>query len=84
MPAVNLLGQPYAGKALIAGGQQAINLYAEANDKSAPVPISYYQFPGTELFGTPLLGEAQGRCCYRTSAEERCSWSFAWSGWCWW
>lgn len=66
MPAVNLLGQPYAGKSLIAGGQQAINLYAEANDKSAPVPISYYQFPGLEQIATPL-NEGVARCTYRTS-----------------
>lgn len=66
MPAVNLLGQPYAGKALIAGGQQSINLYAEKNDKSAPVPISYYQFPGLEPYSTPL-NAGIARCSYRTS-----------------
>lgn len=66
MPAANLLGQPYAGKSLIAGGQQAINLYAEANDKSAPAPITYYQFPGTELYSTPITA-GLGRCTYRTS-----------------
>ena len=66
MPAANLLGQPYAGKALIAGGQQSINLYPEVNDKSGPVPISYYQFPGLELFSTPL-NMAKARCSYRTS-----------------
>lgn len=66
MPAVNLLGQPYAGKSLIASGQTCINLYPELNDKSAPVPITYYQFPGNELFATPLnLGNARG--IYRTS-----------------
>ena len=54
MPAVNLLGQPYAGKSLIASGQQCINLYAEKNDKSAPVPITYYTFPGNETFGNPM------------------------------
>lgn len=66
MPAVNLLGQPYAGKSLIASAQRSINLYAEINDKSAPVPITYYQFPGSELFSSPL-SEAQNRCVYRTS-----------------
>lgn len=66
MPAVNLLGQPYAGKALIASGQQCINLYPEVNDKTAPVPITYYQFPGCEQFAQPLAG-AKNRGMYRTS-----------------
>lgn len=66
MPAVNLLGQPYAGKSLIASGQQCINLYAEKNDKSAPVPITYYTFPGNETFGNPNA-PAVNRCIYRTS-----------------
>lgn len=66
MPAANLLGQPYAGKALIAGGQQAINLYAEKNGKDAPVPMTYYQWPGLELFGSPLSAGI-ARCTYRTS-----------------
>lgn len=67
MPAVNLLGQPYAGKSLIASGQQCINLYPEVNDKlSAPAPLTYYQFPGNELFGTPNVAGIN-RCIYRTS-----------------
>lgn len=66
MPAVNLLGQPYAGKSLIASAQRSINLYAEINDKTAPVPITYYQFPGSELFATPTdVGASRGT--YRTS-----------------
>lgn len=67
MPAVNLLGQPYSGKSLIASAQRSINLYAEINDKhSSPVPITYYQFPGNELFSTPI-NQAASRCTYRTS-----------------
>lgn len=66
MPAVNLLGQPYAGKSLIASAQRSINLFAEANDKTAPVPITYYQFPGNEEFAVPV-GVAKTRCLYRTS-----------------
>lgn len=66
MPAVNLLGQPYAGKSLIASAQRSINLFAEANDKTAPVPITYYQFPGNEEFAVPL-GVSKNRCLYRTS-----------------
>lgn len=66
MPLANLLGQPYAGKALIASAQQCINLFGEANDKTAPAPITYYQFPGTELYGTPL-NPGVSRCNYRTS-----------------
>lgn len=66
MALANLLGQPYAGKGLIASGQQAINVYGEANDKSAPVPITYYQFPGTDLYSTPL-NPGISRCNYRTS-----------------
>lgn len=66
MPAVNLLGQPYAGKSLIASGQQCINLYPEANDKTAPVPITYYQWPGCEEFSQPLTAGIN-RCLYRTS-----------------
>jgi hypothetical protein len=66
MPAVNLLGQPYAGKSLIASGQQSINVYAEANDKSGPTPITYYQFPGNELYSSPL-DAGINRGLYRTS-----------------
>lgn len=66
MPLANLLGQPYAGKSSIASGQQAINVYAEKNDPTAPVPITYYQFPGTELYSSPL-NPGQSRCNYRTT-----------------
>ena len=66
MPAVNLLGQPYAGKSLIASAQRSINLFAEVNDKTAPVPITYYQFPGCELYSSPL-NAGINRCTYRTS-----------------
>lgn len=68
MPRVNLLGQPYQGQSIIASGQRRINLYAESNKDAvqAPSPITYYQFPGTELFGMPL-DAAPVRCTYRTS-----------------
>lgn len=66
MTAVNLLGQPYAGKNVIASGQKAINVYAEINDKTAPSPITYYQFPGCEQFSAPLTAGIS-RGSYRTS-----------------
>ncbi len=66
MPRVNLLGQPYAGKGLIASAQARINLYPEANDKTAPAPITWYQMPGTELYASGL-NEGESRCNYRTS-----------------
>lgn len=68
MARVNLLGQPYAGKSGIASAQQAINVYAQSNKDAvqAPAPITYYQFPGSELFATPLT-EGINRCTYRTS-----------------
>lgn len=67
MPRANLLGQPYAGKSIIANAQQSINLYAESNKNSeAPTPITYYPFPGTAIFATPNL-LAKARCIYRTS-----------------
>jgi len=69
MPLANLLGQPYAGKAAIASGQVAINVYAESNKDAlqAPTPITYYQMPGTDLYATPL-NPGQSRCNYRTSS----------------
>lgn len=68
MPRDNLLGQPYQGQSVIASGQRRINIYAESNKGAlqAPSPITYYPFPGTELFGTPL-DDAKTRCTYRTS-----------------
>jgi len=73
MPAVNLLGQPYAGKSLIASAQRSINLYAEINElpkkdvpSTKPTPITYYQFPGNELYSSPLTAGIN-RCLYRTS-----------------
>lgn len=68
MAQVNLLGQPYAGKAAIASAQQAINVYGESNKEAvqAPAPITYYQFPGTELYSQPL-NPGISRCNYRTS-----------------
>jgi len=67
MGRVNLLGQPYSGKGLIASAQRCVNLYGESNkDSLSPTPMTYYQFPGTELLGTPL-NQAIARCIYRTS-----------------
>lgn len=67
MPQLNLLGQPYTGRSIIASAQRSVNLYAEKNtDPQAPTPYTYYPFPGCELFSTPL-NPGICRCTYRTS-----------------
>jgi hypothetical protein len=53
MGRIPLLSASYAGKSVIASGQECVNLYSEVNanvDPQAPVPITYYQTPGSELF----------------------------------
>lgn len=68
MARLDLVGQPYQGKATIVSGQEAINLYAENNagDPKAPVPITYYQTPGWSVYANPDL-ELPVRATYRTS-----------------
>lgn len=68
MARVELISSAYAGKSVIASGQECVNLYAEINqqDPQAPAQVTYYPTPGTELFSTPLNSD-NSRGCYRTS-----------------
>lgn len=65
---VELLGQPYLGKSVIASGQEAVNLYAESNagDPNAPVRVTYYLTPGWSVYADPELA-LPVRATYRTS-----------------
>lgn len=61
----------YAGQSVIASGQECVNLYPEINatiDPQAPVPVTYYQTPGSELF-INLNINAKIRGEYRTSID---------------
>ena len=65
-----LTGSSYAGKSIIASGQETVNLYAEVNnaDPESPVPVTYYPTAGTDLYATPVpanLNTVRGE--YRTS-----------------
>lgn len=69
MARLPLIGASYAGQSVIASGQECVNLYAEVNaniDPQAPVPVTYYQTPGSELF-VNLNVNAKVRGEYRTS-----------------
>lgn len=71
MSRIPLISASYAGKSVIASGQECVNLYAEVNatvDPQAPVPITYYQTPGTELFANSNTN-AKIRGEYRTSID---------------
>jgi hypothetical protein len=63
-----LNGKAYVGRSVIADAQETINLYGELNtaDSGAPVPITYYQTPGSTLVSTPNTPD-KNRCTYRTS-----------------
>lgn len=70
MPRISLTGSSYAGKSIIASGQETVNLYAEVNnaDPESPVPVTYYPTAGTDLYATPNppnLNKVRGE--YRTS-----------------
>lgn len=69
MARVELISNAYAGKSVIASGQECINLYAEINasiDLQAPAKVTYYPTPGTILYSDPnFLRGARG--AYRTS-----------------
>lgn len=57
----------YAGKSLIASGQEQVNLYMELNpDQDAPVRFTYYPTPGTKLYSDSGFVD-NSRGCYRTS-----------------
>jgi hypothetical protein len=71
MGRIPLIGASYAGKSVIASGQECVNLYAEVNanvDPQAPVPVTYYQTPGSELFVSSNVN-AKVRGAYRTSID---------------
>lgn len=68
MTRIPLVSSPYAGKSVIASGQECVNLYSEINqtDPQAPVQVTYYPTPGTVLYADPnFLKKARGS--YRTS-----------------
>lgn len=71
MGRIPLIGASYAGQSVIVSGQECVNLYAETNttvDPQAPVPITYYQTPGTDLFcNTGVVTKVRG--AYRTSID---------------
>ena len=70
MPRIPLTGSSYAGKSIIASGQETVNLYAEANsaDPESPVPVTYYPTAGTDLYATPVPANSNTvRGEYRTS-----------------
>lgn len=71
MSRLPLLSASYAGQSVISSGQECVNLYAEINanvDPQAPVPITYYQTPGSELFVNSNVN-AKVRGSYRTSID---------------
>lgn len=70
MSRVPLIGRAYQERSEIAGAMQTVNLFEELNsdDKTAPVPSTYYYTPGTLNFATPNdVDQAKCRCTYRTS-----------------
>jgi hypothetical protein len=71
MGRIPLASASYAGQSVIASGQECVNLYAESNaniDPQSPVPITYYQTPGSVLFVNPNVN-AKVRGEYRTSVD---------------
>lgn len=68
MARVELISSAYAGKSVIASGQECVNLYAEINqqDPQAPAQVTYYPTPGTAAYAIPLNAD-NSRGCYRTS-----------------
>lgn len=70
MSRIPLTGRAYQERSVIAGGMDTINLVAESNadDATAPSPVTYYYTPGTLAFGaTDTVDQAKNRCTYRTS-----------------
>lgn len=69
---IPLVSAPYAGQSVISSGQECINLYAESvakTDPQSPTPITYYQTPGTKLFGQNTEYAFPARGMYRTSKD---------------
>lgn len=72
MVRIPLVSAAYAGKSVIASGQECVNLYAEGNvkfDPQAPAPVTYYLTPGTTLFGRNTEYVFPARGIYRTSRD---------------
>lgn len=69
MARIELISSPYAGKSVIASGQECVNLYAEINktDPQAPAKVTYYPFPGTKLYAQNSEYVFPARGAYRTS-----------------
>ncbi len=65
---VPLVSTPYAGKNIIASGQECVNLYAEINtgDPQAPAQVTYYPTPGCAVYADPVFLK-KARASYRTS-----------------
>src|SRR6185436_16711449 len=68
MARVELISSAYAGRSVIASGQECVNLYAEINegDPQAPAKVTYYPTPGTVLYVDPAFVRS-ARGAYRTS-----------------
>src|SRR5258706_401930 len=69
MARIELISTPYAGKSVIASGQECVNLYAEINaslDPQAPAKTTYYPTAGTVLYTDPNFVKS-ARGAYRTS-----------------
>lgn len=69
MARIELISTPYAGRSVIASGQECVNLYAEINastDPQAPAKTTYYPTPGTSLYANPAFLKT-ARASYRTS-----------------
>jgi len=70
MARVQLISTPYAGRSVIASGQECVNLYAEINaslDPQAPSETTYYPTPGTVLYADPAPFVESARGAYTTS-----------------
>jgi hypothetical protein len=61
-----LIGGSYTARSIIANAQRCINLFPEANQKDAPVPLTHYQRPGfRQLVRPPVAAPCRG--LYRAS-----------------
>lgn len=70
MPREQLISTPYAGRSVIASGQECVNLFAEINvslDPQAPSQTTYYPTPGTLLYAQNEAYVFGARGSYRTS-----------------
>lgn len=68
MARIELISSAYAGRSVIASGQECVNLYAEINqaDPQAPAQVTYYPTPGTVLYVDPNFARS-ARGAYTTS-----------------